>query len=60
MGWLAAHMPRDGSVAIREVTNAWAVLNVVGIELPPASGPAPAPEARQAVGPKSRAFSVLG
>ena len=30
MGWLTAHMPRDGSVAIREVTNAWAVLNVVG------------------------------
>jgi 4-methylaminobutanoate oxidase (formaldehyde-forming) len=29
-GWLAQHMPRDGSVAIRDVTNAWAVLNVVG------------------------------
>ena len=30
MGWLARHLPRDGSVTMREVTNAWAVLNVVG------------------------------
>ena len=30
MGWIASHMPGDGSVRLREVTSAWAVLNVVG------------------------------
>ena len=29
-GWLAEHMPSDGSVAIRDVTSQYAVLNVVG------------------------------
>ncbi|HMN87221.1 MAG TPA: FAD-dependent oxidoreductase, partial [Bauldia sp.] len=30
MGWIAKHMPADGSVTLREVTSAHAVLNVVG------------------------------
>jgi 4-methylaminobutanoate oxidase (formaldehyde-forming) len=30
MGWIAKHLPVDGSVTLREVTSAYAVLNVVG------------------------------
>jgi len=30
MGWIAKHMPADGTVTLREVTSAYAVLNVVG------------------------------
>jgi 4-methylaminobutanoate oxidase (formaldehyde-forming) len=30
MGWIRRHMPGDGSVRLTEVTNAYAVLNVVG------------------------------
>ena len=29
-GWIARHLPRDGSAEIREVTSAYAVLNIVG------------------------------
>jgi glycine cleavage system aminomethyltransferase T/glycine/D-amino acid oxidase-like deaminating enzyme len=30
MGWIRRHQPRDGSVRLREVTSAYAVINVVG------------------------------
>ncbi|MEX0906750.1 MAG: sarcosine dehydrogenase, partial [Gemmatimonadota bacterium] len=29
-GWLRAHLPDDGSVAVRDVTGAWAVVNLCG------------------------------
>ncbi len=29
-GWIARHLPRDGSAEIREVTSAYAVINIVG------------------------------
>ncbi len=29
-GWISRHLPRDGSAGIREVTSAYAVLNIVG------------------------------
>jgi len=28
--WIAAHMPHDGSVQMRDVTNAWSVINICG------------------------------
>ena len=29
-GWIARHLPRDGSAAIREMTSAYAVINIAG------------------------------
>jgi 4-methylaminobutanoate oxidase (formaldehyde-forming) len=31
-GWIARHLPRDGSVTLTDITNAWATINICGPE----------------------------